>query len=397
MAAVAYIAITKYSLRLKGGFIRDWVVGGEEKHPSIPPDDEAFWGVTVNKKNFGRPDFNSEFIPQDLDFQMRGSKQWFDVMRFANDVESLGIPVTRVHEDALLTVIVFDAVKGSFGPFTAEFAARHIAPCMVDIDFDCNNLCLEQDYPKDLCMRIPHPALDLPQVVKRIVRKELYVCKHRDEGMKERVNKMEKRGWHVLGDKIWVPGSTQDVSKLPIHELPKEILDELRSDIPGIQIVRVFKLVNEPFEALYTGEKNNMRLRLKKEGQLNERFAWHGAPNQEDVKEGIALLGLDHRFWTSGQFGRGGYLAAHPRKSHYFCKANQTRLMFYFKVLLGNIEYLDGEASGHWEPHDRYAPNKGFDSICGKGHAPDTDVDEYVIFQRQQALPLYQIEYTGGF
>jgi len=61
--------------------------------------------------------------------------------------------------DGLLDIVVFDAFKGSSGPFTLEVAKPHVSMTMSDVDFDANNLCVDKDYVQELSMRLPHPGL----------------------------------------------------------------------------------------------------------------------------------------------------------------------------------------------------------------------------------------------
>lgn len=160
MAAVAWIAVTKFNLKLKGGFIRDWVVPGFE---TTEDQGQPLPFTVPNTGHWDRPVIDHRFVPQDLDFQM-SSEHYFDVQRFKVQVENLGIKVTQIHVDSMLIIFVFDAAHahedpppGSLGPFLAEMTLPHIAPTMVDVDFCVNNLCVMPDFPKDLCMRIPVP------------------------------------------------------------------------------------------------------------------------------------------------------------------------------------------------------------------------------------------------
>merc|ERR1740129_2008598 len=151
----------------------------------------------------------------------------------------------------MLLIVVFDAVEGGSGPFTIEMSLPHIAPTMVDIDFDCNNLCLALDYPKDISMRIPHLGLTIPQIITRILEKKFYVCKHRDNQIKKRVDKMTSRGWKDLGDKIFTPGTEDGFVRQPIETpVPADseihrIVEQLKQDVGGVTVVRVFRLQND--------------------------------------------------------------------------------------------------------------------------------------------------------
>lgn len=222
--------------------------------------------------------------------------------------------------------------------------------------------------------------------------------------MADRLNKMKSRGWTKLGELEWVPFTPEGATYHPVLTPGaakgefEQVREQLMQGIVGIEIVRAFRISNRMLEDSFDAERARIE-KIDRVVPANLVYAWHGAPNEGTVRNGIAESGLDNRYWSKGMFGFGAYLAAHPKKSHFFAKSVTPRLIFYFKVLLGRQEELQGEAGnppcpeGHRE---RLAPSIGYNSILGKGHGPDVTVDEYVIHRSCQALPIYMIEYTGG-
>ncbi len=84
--------------------------------------------------------------------------------------------------------------------------------------------------------------------------------------------------------------------------------------------------------------------------------------------------------------GHGSYFADNPRKSHNYTVPDpltQTRVMFYAKVLLGNVS-VQKTANGALVS----AP-LGYHSVIGKM----PDFTEYIIYRCGQALPYLKIVY----
>lgn len=91
---------------------------------------------------------------------------------------------------------------------------------------------------------------------------------------------------------------------------------------------------------------------------------------------------------TNARLGHGAYFADNPAKSHGYTAVNppnNTRIMFYAKVLLGNPSVLTAT-----NPALVAAP-KGFHSVIGQ-HNPLT---EYIVYRYGQALPYLKIVYTA--
>jgi hypothetical protein len=332
-----------------------------------------------------------------------------DPHRFKADVEREGIEVTRIHIDSTLMIFLFDASpgKGSMGPFTVEITFPQITPTNIDIDFDVNNLCITRDNPKHLSMRIPHPRLTVPGIIKRIQNGEFMCCK---AGVSERIEKMESRGWKRYNTffNIYVPGTDEGAVRLLVKDYAtdpqaKLMTEAFLADLPGARIKRVWKIQNNVLEKSFEAYRELLRDEHKKRLGWEDRrldaihHGWHGTTNAPASREGIAKFGLDDRFWSDGMFGFAAYLAAHPRKSDFFAQAdgNNEKAMFYCKVLRGLSQHVEGEGGGNPSgAQGATAPDPPHNSILGTNHCPDQTVDEYVIFRTDQIVPIYQIDYV---
>jgi hypothetical protein len=131
MEAVCRIAVHVFGCRVEGGFVRDWIVNGQRKHPSIPPRDWVHVTQEFRDANprgvFPPPAHNGwmkwdfkpevEVIPKDLDIEL-SVDEYFDVNRFISSVRELGIDVDYYQHIPQRHIFLFDRETG---PFTADF------------------------------------------------------------------------------------------------------------------------------------------------------------------------------------------------------------------------------------------------------------------------------------
>jgi hypothetical protein len=87
--------------------------------------------------------------------------------------------------------------------------------------------------------------------------------------------------------------------------------------------------------------------------------------------------------------GHGAYFADDPQKSHGYTTpdaTDQTRVIFYNKVVLGNSTTLTASDA------TLVSAPKTFHSVIGKHNAQFT---EYIIYRYNQALPYLKIIYKA--
>jgi hypothetical protein len=117
-----------------------------------------------------------------------------------------------------------------------------------------------------------------------------------------------------------------------------------------------------------------------------EQELFHGTKG--DGIDGITEDGFDDRYFnTSGMYGHGAYFADDPQKSHGYTAPdpnnNNTRVIYYTKVVLGNSSILTAANS------TLVSAPKGFHSVIGK----HSTLTEYIIYRYGQALPYLKIIY----
>ncbi|CAF1493205.1 unnamed protein product [Didymodactylos carnosus] len=390
MECVAWIAVCKFDCRLEGGFIRDWVVGnyvGRPSDSSLPP---SKW-IDYQK---GLPFINKEVIPSDLDFHLP-IHVYFDIEKFLDELHRYQIDFKVFREDWRY-VFLFDE-NAKTGPFTMDLIEPHIALTHDLIDFDVSNLSLEKDYTKELGMRVditlPPYSFDLESTVDNIKNKRFQVLRPIDEeNMKERIAKMETRGWKQTGEPVFVIPNPSSKYNFLIVALPKSIplYKALSQDMQKIgstiKIISIEQIKNPHLEETYESMKQLMAKQCENENP-NERELYHGT--RDDGINGILEYGYDDRFYhRDGAWGHGSYFADTPIKSHeYTAKSSKdhTRTIYYNKVLLGKQFKMD-----EIDQHLAAAP-KDYHSI----HGTVFKFDEYVVYRYGQALPYIKITYTS--
>jgi hypothetical protein len=407
MEVVAWIAVCKFDCRLEGGFVRDWIVGRDIQRPGNSKTNPKGWIETTTPV----PALNKEVVPCDLDCHLP-SHAYFDISKFQDELYKYGVTCS-VYRENWRYVLLFDEHEAT-GPFTMDLIEPHVALTHDRIDFDVNNLSLEKDYTHELGMRIdvtqkPY-SIELETIIDNIKNKLFRILRPVDAYLTERIDKMNKRGWKETGERLSVIPSThwkQNVILVPLLRsavLYTEVSKKM-DNIPGVNIVSIEEIRNPFLEETYEG----MKKLIKKQctgANPNEQELFHGT-NGEAI-DGITEDGFDDRYFNAnGMYGKyresffmlkmifvchlghGAYFADNPLKSHDYTAANpdnnNTRVMFYNKVLLGNPSILTAANNS------LVSAPIGFHSVIGK-HSPRT---EYIIYRYGQALPYLKIIYRA--
>ncbi|CAF5117970.1 unnamed protein product, partial [Rotaria sp. Silwood1] len=382
MEAVLWIAVCKFDCKVEGGFVRDWVVGKHHQRSTTitKPSDWITYGTDKI------PSIVKEVVPSDLDCHLP-KKTYFDIEKFKDELHKLGISCD-VHRESWRYVLLIDKDEKS-GPFTMDLIEPHIALTHDRIDLDVNNLYLEKGYTREIGMRVdiqelPY-SISLESIVKNIDEKKFRVLRPIDSVLEDRINKMTNiRKWTQVGKPFSVIPSPHShvisvVVPLPSSsDLYQDLATKMQVIGSGIQIISIEQIRNPQLEGLYEFMKTNIAGQCP-QSNPKERYLYHGtAP---DAVQGITDFGFDDRYFSSdGLWGHGAYFAEDPRKSHDYAPVNpqdQTRVMFYAKVLLG-IQSVQDES----DPSLNAAPI-GYHSVQGTGGK----YEEYIVYRYGQALP----------
>ncbi|CAF3951467.1 unnamed protein product, partial [Rotaria sp. Silwood1] len=382
MEAVLWIAVCKFDCKVEGGFVRDWVVGNYRQRSTTitKPSDWITYGTDKI------PSIIKEVVPSDLDCHLP-KKTYFDIEKFKDELHKLGISCD-VHRESWRYVLLIDKDEKS-GPFTMDLIEPHIALTHDRIDLDVNNLYLEKGYTREIGMRVdiqelPY-SISLESIVKNIDEKKFRVLRPIDSVLEDRINKMTNiRKWTQVGKPFSVIPSPHShvisvVVPLPSSsDLYQDLATKMQVIGSGIQIISIEQIRNPQLEGLYEFMKTNIAGQCP-QSNPKERYLYHGtAP---DAVQGITDFGFDDRYFSSdGLWGHGAYFAEDPRKSHDYAPVNpqdQTRVMFYAKVLLG-IQSVQDES----DPSLNAAPI-GYHSVQGTGGK----YEEYIVYRYGQALP----------
>ena len=205
MELVAWILINKYKCILKGGFVRDWIVGGRADFPK---------GVKLelNPQNGKQEIMDERVIPKDLDVILPLSKQKdkskiFDAEEFLRKMKSYGLEIEVDSSEYWRHYCIFDRNSLS-GAFTVDIIESFCHICHDRIDFDVNNLYVKSDYTKDLGMIIPlnhiniinqnqvilqkSQNITLENIVDNVYKKHFRVLRN---DVEPRIKKMKDRKW----------------------------------------------------------------------------------------------------------------------------------------------------------------------------------------------------------
>ncbi|CAF1368230.1 unnamed protein product [Adineta steineri] len=388
MEVVAWIAICKFDCKLEGGFVRDWIVGHyTARIPGVT--DPKTWIDTSGPM----PALKKEIVPCDLDCHL-SSHMYFDIEKFQDELYKYGI-TCKVVRDYWRYVLLFDENEPT-GPFTMDLIEPHVALTHDRIDLDVNNLSLEKDYTHELGMRIniqrkPY-EIELEKIVSNIKNKRFKVLRPLDQYVKQRIEKMEQRGWTQDLPAISVipdPHSKYYAILVPLPPTATLYLDvstKMKNSIPAAQIISIEEIRNPYLEETYEGMKKLIAKQCSNQNP-NEQELFHGT--KINGIKGITEDGFDDRYFNkSGLYGHGAYFADDPNKSHGYTEINtvdNTRVMFFNKVVLGKPTTLTAT------DNTLVSAPQGTHSVIGK-HAAMT---EYIVYRYGQALPYLKIVYKA--
>ena len=211
MEAVTRIALQTFDCRVVGGFVRDWIVNGERKHPPkhVRPRDWVEIGKDYEAKQppdkpsskaWIKWDFKDdiEVVPKDLDIELM--TQYFDVNRFIQEVTDCGIVVDHHEHIPQRHIFLFDKETG---PFTADFIEPHFAALHTVGDFDVNCMCVSR-FPDQIGLKMKYTShntetLDVNKVIANCRQHQLVPMQHPTSSgtMTTRSEKMAKRGQYT--------------------------------------------------------------------------------------------------------------------------------------------------------------------------------------------------------
>ncbi|CAF4115578.1 unnamed protein product, partial [Rotaria sordida] len=202
MEAVAWIAVCKFSCKLEGGFVRDWVVGNYISRPANPLPSPKDWIDYVNNL----PYMNREVVPADLDCHLP-THCYFDIEKFQDELHKYNIACRVFRQDWRYVLLIDEDVPT--GPYTMDLIEPHVALTHDRIDFDVNNLSLEKDYTHELAMRVDIQQrpyfIELETIVDNIKNKRFQILRPIDTNVEQRVDKMVNiRHWTQIGQPFLV-------------------------------------------------------------------------------------------------------------------------------------------------------------------------------------------------
>ncbi|CAF0864151.1 unnamed protein product [Rotaria sordida] len=298
MEVVAWIAVCKFDCKLEGGFVRDWIVGHHTARPSGVTDPKK-WIDTSNPM----PALVKEVIPCDLDCHLP-SHMYFNIEKFQDELYKYGI-TCEVKRDNWRYVLLFDENEPT-GPFTMDLIEPHVALTHDRIDLDVNNLSVEKDYTHEIGMRIniqrkPY-EIELEKIVNNIKNKRFKVLRPLDQFVKQRIDKMQKRGWTQDGPIISVIPDPHYKYYAILVPLPSSAtlytdVSTKMKNIGSVQIVSIEEIRNPYLEETYEGMKKLIAKQCPNQNP-NEQELFYGTKSAgiQDITED----GYDDRYFIKG-------------------------------------------------------------------------------------------------
>ena len=299
MEVVAWIAVCKFSCRLEGGFVRDWVVGQYTSRPSNPTASPKDWISYANSI----PCINREVVPADLDCHLP-THAYFDIEKFHDELYKYDITCRSFRQNWRYVLLIDEDAKT--GPFTVDLIEPHVALTHDRIDFDVNNLSLEKDYTHELGMRVDiqqRPYLiELETIVENIKNKRLQVLRPVDTHLDERLSRMVNiRKWTQIGKPFSVvPNPNPKYSSVlvplpPSSILYKDLEQKMKTIGVSVQIDSIEQVKNPLLEDSYESMKKIIA-RQCSGSNPNERELFHGTKGPG--VDGIRDDGFDDRYFS---------------------------------------------------------------------------------------------------
>ncbi|CAF1050566.1 unnamed protein product [Rotaria sp. Silwood1] len=306
MEVVAWIAVCKFSCKLEGGFVRDWIVGNDISRPANPLPSPKHWIEYIHSI----PYINKEVVPGDLDCHLP-THAMFDIEKFQDELHKYDI-TCQVFRENWRYVLLIDE-NAPTGPFTMDLIEPHVALTHDRIDFDVNNLSLEKYYTHELGMRIDiqqRPYLiELETIVDNIKNKRFQVLRPLDYNLEQRIDKMVNiRHWTQLGHPFSVvpnpdPKYWSVLVRLPSSDkLYKDVEAQIRNIGNTVTIISIEQIKNPLLEDQYEALKKIIAKQCSG-FDPNERELFHGTSG-EGI-DGIRDNGFDDRYFSKdGNWGK---------------------------------------------------------------------------------------------
>ncbi|CAF3882205.1 unnamed protein product, partial [Rotaria sordida] len=300
MEAVAWIAVCKFSCKLEGGFVRDWVVGNYISRPANPLPSPKDWIDYVNNL----PYMNREVVPADLDCHLP-THCYFDIEKFQDELHKYNIACRVFRQDWRYVLLIDEDVPT--GPYTMDLIEPHVALTHDRIDFDVNNLSLEKDYTHELAMRVDIQQrpyfIELETIVDNIKNKRFQILRPIDTNVEQRVDKMVNiRHWTQIGQPFLVvpnpdPKYWSVLVRLPSSDKLYKTVEAQMKNIGNVTIISIEQIKNPLLEDQYEAMKKIIAKQCTG-FDPNERELFHGTSGE--AIDGIRDNGFDDRYFSTG-------------------------------------------------------------------------------------------------
>jgi hypothetical protein len=149
MIAACWFLVNFFDCTIKGGFVRDWIVNGED---IIPPGTDLKNLLQPNARNRFLEVADEMITPSDIDVELPNDRI-FNPEQFTMEMSKLGISVA-IEDDGWRKHLMFDYGRET-GGFTADLIQPYCYICHDNYDFDVNVFYIEKDHLNQIGMKMP--------------------------------------------------------------------------------------------------------------------------------------------------------------------------------------------------------------------------------------------------
>lgn len=313
-----------------------------------------------------------------------------------------------------------------YSPLHVAASNRTFTACLKLIEFgaNLNSRCHEGKLPYDLAeaddvreVLKPDSLRHTLEIVPSSSDRAIYIDIQTEAGQLQR----EPLQYRILPDELMLDsrsddrlfGSTSHSLKLVtldrrdwrFREVARRMLETIRvhnSESGGrftsYDIVSIEQILHEKVWSKYKLKCRGLEIDYGK-GSQNEKLLFHGSSFIDKIRS----QGFDERYAQShGMFGAGIYFAEHSSKSNQYtfglnqgCKLHNNKSCYVCerKMIMAQVALGRSLISKEAMPTCAHAP-PGYSSVTGSPESTDNLVyPEYVVYNGDQAYPLYVIKY----
>lgn len=172
-----------------------------------------------------------------------------------------------------------------------------------------------------------------------------------------------------------------------------EIVQQMRSSLPTVQVLRIDRVQNQPLWEKYSLEGRQMSER--NQGAINEKYLFHGTSRTDPYVVARCETGIDFRYSSRERqlmWGSGAYFAikaSYSDRFSYKLTPNQRQMMLV-SVLTGHSFRFGTQKKPDLTRPPPFSGNRLYDTVYGES----AESGIYIVYDHCKSCPAYIITYT---